>query len=509
MKTKTVAWLLLFAMIVTLASCGSGGAKEEAANATNTTALAETEAKDDTPGQTDRKDVKDALPDSLNFGGKKIGIFTRNASTIRPYDVDGGGEESGDLVKDAVYRRNRSVEERLNVTLDVTASNETWQTVGQIMESNILSGDDTWQIYFTQGNASFSSKRDYLFQDLSTNRYIDYDSPWWWTDAMHELSLDGKMIRYLVGDIVLNNYTRSATFYFNKNLYQNALGDPDDLYRLVSERKWTYDKLREYATKTCADLNGDGKMDDKDRYGLYVCYNTWVNFFAFSSDATIYTRHADGYPVLAMDLERVQSHLENLNKLFYETTGSTLISDGKEADNRAKFANGGTVFYAARLHDTLTAELRDMTDEYGIIPFPLQDEKQKEYCGIIDSSGNYVTIPVTCTDPDDIGAIIEAMCAESYRSVIIPFYETALKAKYSRDELSGQCIDIIVDTCTINFVYTYNSAIGGGNFLPALIKKNSNDLSSVYASKVEVINKNIRELVEQYQKMAADMKKAT
>ena len=114
---------------------------------------------------------------------------------------------------------------------------------------------------------------------------------------------------------------------------------------------------------------------------------------------------------------------------------------------------------------------------------------------------------MTCTYPDDIGAVVEAMCSESYRSVIYPFYETALKTKYSRDSMSGQCIDIIVDTCTINFIYTYNSPIGGGNFMPALIKVNSNDLSSAYAAKVETINKNIVELVASMQKLSAEQLK--
>ncbi len=503
---KYLSLLLASLMLASALTACAGSPADPAVDGTatdGTTAPAETEP---VATETKREDTKDNLPADLNLKGLAVNIITRDASSIRPYDVDGGGEESGDIVKDAVYQRNRKVEERLDVKFNVTASTETWKNVGNLMESTILAGDDTWNLYFAQGNMSYSSKRDYLFQDLSKNKYIDYDQPWWWTDAMEELSLDGTMIRYLVGDIVLNNYTRSSAMYFNKDLYKSALGNPDDLYQLVIDRKWTYDKLMEYATKSYVDVNGDGKVGEGDRYGLYVGYNQWLNNFAFSSDATVYTRHADGYPVLALDLDRAQSHLEKLNKLFWETTGATFV-DAKEVDNRTLFASGGTVFYAGRLHDALNAEHRDMAAEYGIIPYPLQDEKQEEYYGIIDNSGNYPCVPVTCTYPDDIGAVVEAMCSESYRSVILPFYETALKTKYSRDSMSGQCIDIIIDTCTINFIYTYNTAIGGGNFLPALIKTNSNDLASAYAAKVETINKNIVELVASMQKLSADQQK--
>lgn len=101
--------------------------------------------------------------------------------------------------------------------------------------------------------------------------------------------------------------------------------------------------------------------------------------------------------------------LTAMNKLLYETQGVTYLAD-----------KHSTAFYAGRMEDALSANLREMEADYGIIPYPLQDETQEEYSGIIHNSSNYVTIPVTCPNADEIGAVIEALCAESYRTVIEP-----------------------------------------------------------------------------------------
>jgi len=499
---KTFSLLLASLMLVSaLAACSSGPDAPESGDTTaaETTAPADTTT---TETETERKDIKDNLPADLNLGGMTVKIFTREASTLRPYDVDGGGAESGDIVKDAVYARNRTVEERLKVSLEVTAGTEKWQDWGKIMESNIMAGDDTWQLYFTAGNASVQSKRDHLFQDLSELKYIDYEQPWWWTESMKELSLDGQSIRYLIGDIVLNNYTRSGAVFFNKKLYQDALGDPEELYQLVIDRKWTYDKMMEYCTKLYADLNGDGQVNSGDRYGLIMEYTEWPKYLEYSADYERYTRHADGYPVISYDMERAQAHLEKINKFLWETTGVTYLA-GKQ--DRTVFTNGSTVFYTSQLSDVLTAEFRDMSAPYGIIPYPKQDDQQKEYTTIIQNAGNLVTIPVTCKEPEHIGAVIEALCAESYRSVVEKFYDTALKTKYVSDSTSGQCIDIIINTSKIDFSYFYTGAVGGGNFLYKLIGNNDNNLASAYSATIDVVNKNIADLAAQYAKQRADM----
>jgi hypothetical protein len=77
---------------------------------------------------------------------------------------------------------------------------------------------------------------------------------------------------------------------------------------------------------------------------------------------------------------------------------------------------------------------------------------------------------------------MEALCAETYRSVTPVWYETALKIKYTRDDISAQMIDLIHGSITTNFIYAYNYALADiGLQYRTLITNRSTD----YVSQVE------------------------
>ena len=238
MKKALALFLALLMLSCSLAACSSeptdDTADTTAAADTESTAPAETE-----PAVTDRSQAKDNLPADLDLGGKTFGVATRG----RNDDVDGGGEDSADVIYSAVYHRTRTVEERLKMKLEVTAVSGNWQTFGTTMEAAILAGDNAWQIANTPGNASLSSKRDYLFQPLQDNKYLDLEQPWWNAAAINELSIDGKTIRYLVGDIALSTFNFLGTMLFNKDLYTDFGRKSEDLYQTVLDRKWTLDEL--------------------------------------------------------------------------------------------------------------------------------------------------------------------------------------------------------------------------------------------------------------------------
>ena len=50
------------------------------------------------------------------------------------------------------------------------------------------------------------------------------------------------------------------------------------------------------------------------------------------------------------------------------------------------------------------------------------------------------------------------MAFESYKSVTPAYYETALKTKYTRDNLSSQIVDLLHDTAMTDIAYVFGDA---------------------------------------------------
>jgi len=225
----------------------------------------------------------------------------------------------------------------------------------------------------------------------------------------------------------------------------------------------------------------------------------WLGISCEEMDKVQHVKNVGVY-VMDYDTDRAETAIQKLQSLVYETHGNAYLS---VTENMGRvFREGKSAFFLWRFESVFEPAFREMEADFGIIPYPMLDEEQQEYETIIHNSSNSVTVPVTCRNPDEIGAVIEALCAESYRTVVEPFYETALKTKYTRDSFSAQCIDIIRNVAVKNFMYEYNGVVGGGRMIREQLQNNSNTFSSSYAAQVSVTNQKIRDMVDKFNKLS-------
>jgi len=485
---RMISLIAAVLLLIPLAACGSDApdVPDGTSAPADTTAPAET-----VPAETERKDAKDNLPADFQLNGKTVTTLARDAG--RKKDWDGIGEESGDVIMDAVYHRTMSVAERLKVNFQYLEAPTNWQDFGRTMEQVIMAGDNAAQIVLTPGNASIQSGRDFLFQPMQESKYLDFQQPWWNLAAMEEMSLDGINIRYMSGDMLLTQFDNSGAIFFNKALYEDNGFKSEDLYQTVIDRKWTVDVLRTQAAAMYKDVNGDGTEDEGDIYGYATFTKELVKFFDYGADIQRFRRDENGYPVIAYDTERAETAVNILIDFLHNTKG---VKYGDKANNLF-FPNGITVFCGSSLGMMSQVEMREMKSPYGVIPFPMLDSNQKEYTNFIHNSANYVAVPVTVPNAEEIGGVLEALASESYRSVVEVYFETALKAKYSSDSQSGKCIDIIRAVSKKSFIADYNAFTNKLGFIitdQAVAGKNT--FSSTYAASIEAANKKVLETVE-------------
>ena len=139
--------------------------------------------------------------------------------------------------------------------------------------------------------------------------------------------------------------------------------------------------------------------------------------------------------------------------------------------------------------------LRNMDDDFGIIPYP-KFGSDDEYASIINGHAPLAVIPITVSDASRTGAITEALCAYGSKYVIPAFYEVSLKTKYARDEESEEIMVVIKDS----IVYDIGSVAGGplqsvGRDIAIMT---THDFSSFYAARESSAKKSVEEFNKDY-----------
>ncbi len=193
---------LLLAALMTLpvlASCGGDGGTVTTDAVTNS---AETEAETIDPN--DRSQTKDSLPDNLDFNGRTFGVFCD--STARNEEFYAGlGEETGEVVEDAVYRRNLSVQERLNIVFKSDSYDFGWRDIGGEVQKLVMAGDTAYDVFMGAQAGVTQLVTENVFINAYDIEYLDFSQPWWNNNFMNELSVGTDYRFYLSGDFFMDS----------------------------------------------------------------------------------------------------------------------------------------------------------------------------------------------------------------------------------------------------------------------------------------------------------------
>ena len=122
---------------------------------------------------------------------------------------------------------------------------------------------------------------------------------------------------------------------------------------------------------------------------------------------------------------------------------------------RASFREGRGLMYISGILST--TYLRDMEDEFGIIPLPKYDEAQSEYYTWMNlNNSSSLAIPISNHNLEMTGMICEALAAESMTTLTPAYYETTLSGKVARDDDSIAMLDIILNSGVFDFANMFN-----------------------------------------------------
>jgi hypothetical protein len=442
----------------------------------------------------------------LNFGGAEFRVLHRNGND--GYYGDGdvfeievfAEAENGDIINDAIYKRNKIVEERLNIKIKpIGIIDASWTNAYEFfkyIQRAVSAGDDEFDVVLGYAALMPNYAMQNLFLNISNLPYIDMDKPWWSQNFRDEISI-GHKCYLLEGDYSLSLLARAMCVYYNKN-YARDLG-LENLYQTVLNGDWTFDKMGEISKSAYVDLNGNGKKDDEDRFGTTITQGTYIDNMWFAFDQPVTVKDSDDLPVLAANTQKMAEMVSKTYEFLYVNEGVNAPPETVETEpiNLNNFSAGNILFWPNTLYKNVM--LRATETDYGILPYPKWDKAQERYMTGAQDNFSIIAIPVTCSNKDFAGAVLEALAAESYRKVTPAYYETALKKKYLRDDESAMMMDIIRDGLSFNFGAYHTDTIGDLRLLYRfLMNEKKSDWVSAYEKKENQYQKGLEKTIENY-----------
>lgn len=488
MYIKKATALLLAAILASSAllfACSDNAGESDKAGQSDTTTAEET--------------TKDILS-GLNFGGRDFRIQMSNTFISSADLMMDAGESTGDVVDDAVYQRNITVSERLNVGFVYTETDYTWDQVATNIRKIIQAGDDAFELIVNdqRGLAQLSAEK--MFANVYNCKYFDFESAGWWDKYMHDLTIGNKNMYLLVGDYFIDVLRKAHVIYYNRDIFRDIYGDPDEIYKAVNEGKWTYDLMLTYINGAYMDTDGNGNKGSNDRFGMIIAGVGGSIFpYEYAGEPDFISRDENGIPSITIANDRSDQLYQKIFDVYYSDATDTNYSENSEQFFN-NFKSGGSLFLSTATIGEFDI-LRDMENEVGILPYPKLDEAQSTYHTTIHDTAEIGAIPTTCGDPDFASAVIQALCVESNKILIPAYYETALKIKYTRDNYSSQMIDIVYEGIDGLFplVYggTYANDIFTWTFLEPLQAKSKTWMSS-YEKRITAAEAQLQELIDMY-----------
>ena len=482
------ALLALLTVSPAVISCGNS-ADTGTTPDTNPTASTETTAVTEDPNA-----IVDNLP-ALDFGGDTVKIMHFGLETMGGNDSSDWNRE-GDVVADAVIARDRATEERLNITIAYEAGSDDWGGYPSEVQKMVQSGDCPYDIFFLESSQCFRLSLDGYFREVSGLTHIDINQPWWYKNFMDDGAISTDKRYFLTGAFSVSTLEGASCTIFNKKIYNNFFESYTELYDMVDDHKWTYDKFIELCRDVYQDVNGNGEADAGDLYGLYNRGQQTVNYVSMSTGLTYLQRDDNGLPVL--DIYNDDS-LRWVEKLYTIMNEHNISYNGTKDSDPAKmgmqhFADGNALFFLGWLSEYTDEVIRGMEDPYGVLPMPVLDEGMEYKSAAGTVNGQSAVIPVTTDEArlELCGATLESLSIEAYRSVIPAWYEVALKSKHADTERDADMIDVIYNTIDTSFIMIADKLLGTGSFFWTMLgssKKTPGEFSSYYEKQSKAFNK--------------------
>lgn len=432
------------------------------------------------------------LPE-YDFGGEAVNIISTDYSTCSTL-VEG---ETGDVLDDAKYAMQRTVEEALNVSLSEDVSTGHWDMSTHI-QSLIMAGDTTFDIVSMMDYFAVPVAMENIFLPIDGVEGIHLEEAYWGNFG-DQLRI-GDSQYFAPVSCSLTGFRRAACMVMNLRLAGQY--DIEIPYDDVRAGTWTWDDLLALEGIAIEDINGDGVFDANDQFTFdttdmrHLPISAWIG-----ADIDFVAPDAAGQlAVTVYDNEKFYDVFDRARNLVCSGNNNLLFgcSSSTNIYSTGLFENGRALLAFAQLRNLEV--LREMEDDFAILPTPKYDEAQEDY-RTYTYDLQYFCIPVTQDDVELSAVVIDALSCVGYYDLLPVYKETVLKDKFARDETSKEMLQLIFDTRVQNLggVYLYNEF--GDQYIFNDILESGKGIASTLEKQKKKMDKKLTSIMEAFSSM--------
>jgi len=477
-KRLTALLLLLCTAALPLISCGG---------ANDTPKTSDTSAQNSVSEETSAPETTSALDtiERKDFGGATFRIVSDTQDNRHTDFV--AEEENGDTLNDLVFRRNSMVEEAFNITIEAEG-----KTNGEIVtntQTNVTAGDNPYDLLMPNGSANSLAYGGYLlaWNDIDN---IDLESEWWDQTAVSDMSIGGRNYM-LTGDITPNGMLTSECILFNKQLFKNR--GMEEPYDAAFNGAWTFDMFEELTKNLTEDLNGDGLLDDKNDMFCYTLWNDGGNALYFGMGGNLTVKNSEDIPELDYNSEKM---VNTYTRIYNLITNNRANFSKTEHEQSFKVFAEGRAYFCGITFQKIGTFLRNMEQDFGILPIPKAEEAQEKYLTNVSGACTFAMIAKTTQDTDYAGTVISALAASAYDMITPTLFDVIAGTKNVRDEQSADIMQLIIRNRVFDPGMMYS--LNGNMFVRDLLTNGSPDVVSFMTSNESAAQTKLESLLEAF-----------